>query len=101
SNMPYTNSSDPWTFDAATPELKLEIQEALSQFQPQPEGFAGQFVRFYDALQTGEELPVTLTDARASLALITALYHSALTRRRVELPIMPDHPKYAGWAPQV
>jgi predicted dehydrogenase len=98
--MPYRNSSDPWTFDADTPELEQQIQQALTEFKPQPEGFVGQFTRFYDALKNGTALPVTLADSRASLELITALYYSSITGKPVELPLGVDHPWYAGWMPQ-
>lgn len=96
---PYTNSGDPWTFTGDSPELAAKIDDALARFNPLPESYAGQFYRFYEALETGGELPVTLADARASLELITALYHSAQTGQPVELPIGPDHPKYASWLP--
>lgn len=96
---PYTNSGDPWTFTGDTPELEAEIAAALARFEPLPEGFAGQFHRFYYALQTGAQLPVTLADARAALELITAMYHSAQTGEQVTLPIGADHPKYASWLP--
>ncbi|SRR6266545_485787 len=98
---PYSNSGDPWVFIGDTPELDAQIVAALGQFAPLPEGFAGQFHRFYDALQTGTELPVTLADARASLELVTAMYDSAQTGKDVELPIGADHPKYASWLPYV
>jgi predicted dehydrogenase len=42
-------------------------------------------------------LPVTLADARRSLELVTALYHSAATGVAVHLPIASDHPRYNGW----
>jgi predicted dehydrogenase len=97
---PYAkNSADPWQFSADTPELATQIEAALQQYRPQPEGFEGQFSRFHRALETGEELPVTLADARRSLELITAIYHSSRTRQPVELPIGADHPLYKGWAP--
>jgi len=67
---------------------------------PLPEGFVGQFYRFHQTLQQGVELPVTLADARASLELITAVYHSAQTGQVVALPIGQDHPKYASWRPE-
>ena len=44
-------------------------------------------------------LPITLADARQSLELVTALYHSSATGTAVNLPIGTDHPKYNGWAP--
>src|SRR5262245_32615443 len=96
---PYRSSSDPWTFTADTPEMEGRIQAALATFEPQPEGFAGQFSRYHHALREGAELPVTLTDARAALELITAIYHSARTRRPVELPVDSGHPLYGGWQP--
>jgi hypothetical protein len=40
---------------------------------------------------------VTLADARQSLELVTALYHSAAIGRVVHLPIRRDHPGYNGW----
>jgi predicted dehydrogenase len=97
---PYTNTSDPWTFSGDSPELQQRIDEALSRFSPQPEGYEGQFARFYTAMQEGTELPVTLADARAALELITAIYHAAETGQPVTLPIGDDHPKYQGWQPQ-
>jgi predicted dehydrogenase len=96
---PYSNSGDPWVFTADTPELEAQIAAALARFEPLPEGFAGQFYRFYDTLHTNGEPPVTLADARAALELVTAMYYSAQTGEDVELPIGSDHPKYAGWLP--
>ena len=96
---PYRNTSDPWTFSGDSPELERQIEEALSVFDPMPEHFMGQFARFHEALTNGTELPVTLSDARNSLELITAIYHSAEAGEIVNLPIDAGHPKYAGWQP--
>ena len=54
---------------------------------------------YADARDGGDPPPVTLTDARASLELITALYASARGAGDVTLPIDPDHPLYRGWLP--
>ena len=97
--QPYDNSKDPWIFTPDSPALSQPIEQALSQFVPLPERFTGQFYRFYQALLDDTELPVTLRDARASLELVTAMYHSAFTRQVVDLPIGPDHRRYAGWLP--
>lgn len=97
--QPYHNSHDPWQFVGDSPELAEQIEESLSRFVPQPERFVGQFLRFYQALQQGAELPVTVADARRSLELITAIYHSARTGQPVDLPIGEDHPLYESWAP--
>lgn len=97
---PYSNTSDPWVFTGDSPELDRQIEAVLARFEPLPEGFAGQFLRFYQALQKGSELPVTLADARTSLELITAIYCSAQTGQVVQLPIGKDHPWYTGWRPR-
>jgi len=97
--QPYSNTSDPWTFTGDSPEAERRIQETLARFQPLPEGFAGQFYRFYQATQNKTELPVTLADARATVDLVTAAYYSARTHQPVSLPTSRDHPYYAGWQP--
>lgn len=97
--QPYDNSKEPWTFTGDSPELAQQIEDALTNFVPLPERFVGQFYRFHQALLHDAELPVTLRDARASLELVTAMYHSAFTRQVVDLPIGSDHQRYAGWLP--
>jgi predicted dehydrogenase len=98
--QPYAYTGDEWTFTGATPEKEEQIAAALERLEPLPEGHAGQFYHYYQALQSGQPFPVTLADARASFELITAIYHSARTRQTVELPIEAGHPLYAGWQPE-
>jgi predicted dehydrogenase len=97
--QPYAHTGDEWTFSGDTPEVDDRLTDALTRFEPLPEGLPGQFSRYHQALHSGQAFPVTLADARASLELITAIYHSARTRQAVELPIPADHPLYAGWQP--
>ncbi len=92
--LPRTRS-DPWTFTGDSPEVDERIQETLAAFVPRLEGYAGQFARYHRALQSGSELPVTLADARASIELITAIYHAARTRAPVRLPLDAAHPSAA------
>ena len=94
---PYTMTAEPWTVIPSDDAAARRIADALSDFQAKPEGFVGQFQRFHEALRDGSELPVTLADARTSLELLTALYHSAATGAQVELPIDATHPAYRGW----
>jgi predicted dehydrogenase len=98
----YSNTSEPWMFTGDSPEAEQRIQETLARFQLLPEGFAGQFYRFYHAMHRQAdktELPVTLADARAAVDLVTAAYYSARTHQPVSLPTSRDHPYYAGWQP--
>jgi len=93
------NTCEPWQFAADTPEVQPRMDAVLASIAPGPEGFAGQFARFGEALRAGGALPVTLADARQVIELLTAIYASARTCAAVELPIGPEHPLYGGWLP--
>jgi predicted dehydrogenase len=96
---PYRPGRDPWRFQGKTPAMQATIDAALADFQPGLESFAGQFAQVHACLTDGAPIPVTLADARASLELITAIYHSAETGLAQTLPIAPDHPRYDSWVP--
>jgi predicted dehydrogenase len=96
---PYRIGDEPWHFKAKTPQIEAEIAAVFAAFKPSQESFAGQFARIHASLTGTAPLPVTLADARASLELITAIYHSAETGMAVILPIPIDHPRYADWIP--
>jgi len=95
---PYTNSHDPWTFTGDTPELQALIDQTLAGFDPQPERFEGQFLLFHKALQQGGDPPVTLSDARRAVEILTAMYKSARTNQDISLPLPKDE-WYNGWRP--
>ena len=96
---PYNPGTAPWTFTAADPERQKAVDAAVAAVPSGPERNTGQFLRLHAALTEGGELPVSIADARPSLELITAAYHSARTGEAVSLPIAPDHPLYDGWLP--
>lgn len=97
---PYRPASEPWTFKARLPERQAEVDAALADWVPHQEGFARLFELFHATLADGAAPPVTVEDARQSLALVTAIYHSAAADGApVELPLSPDHPGYRGWLP--
>jgi hypothetical protein len=56
------------------------------------------FAPYHAALLSGGELPITLTDARRSLELLTAFYQSIETERPQTLEVGPDHPRYKNWS---
>ncbi len=95
----YRPGKDPWVFTGKSPEISTAIAEALADFVPALESFEGQFALIHDTLAQGAPAPVSLHDARQSLELITAIYHSAETGTAVSLPIPRDHPKYKSWKP--
>jgi predicted dehydrogenase len=94
---PYAPGDDPWHIVPASPETAARIEEALASHRFVPSGFEGLMGAYYGALVTGTTLPITTEDARRSLELVTALYHSAATGAAVALPIAREHPKYGGW----
>jgi predicted dehydrogenase len=94
---PYNPGHEPWTFAHDDPIQKARIEEALSDFSPQPERFPGQFFRIHQALTGSGPSPVTLADARRSIEMLTAAYWSVRTGEAVRLPISKDHPFYSGW----
>jgi predicted dehydrogenase len=97
--LPYLPGEDPWQIIPSSPESGARIDEALADFAAVRPGFEGLMNAYHAALESGGPLPVTMADARRSLELITALYHSAETGEAVSLPIGPGHPKYGGWQP--
>jgi predicted dehydrogenase len=96
---PYRPGSEPWTFTARPPEGQAGLDAALAGWVPAEEGFARLFALHHRALAGGGPLPVTLDEARASLELVTAIYHAARTGEMVTLPLAADHPGYRGWLP--
>jgi predicted dehydrogenase len=99
-HSPYNPGMAPWRFIAADPQQQQAIDAAVAEVAPAPERYAGQFLRLHRALTEGDRLPVSIADARPSLELLTAAYHSTRTGEPVNLPIGRDHPLYGGWLPE-
>ena len=94
---PFRPASDPWRFVPRDPDTAAEVETLLQDFRPGPEGFEGLFAELAVSLETGEEPPVTLVDARRSIELATTLDYAAATREAVELPLRPSHPACGRW----
>jgi len=96
---PYSPGDDPWEIIPASPGAAERIADALAGYRTVSSQFTGLMGAYHRALTTGGPLPVTLADARQSLELVTALYHSAATGSAVSLPIGSEHPRYQSWHP--
>ncbi|MEW6640483.1 MAG: Gfo/Idh/MocA family oxidoreductase [Pseudomonadota bacterium] len=96
---PYAPGDDPWQILPTSPEAKARIDAALEGWTFMPSRFEGLMTAYHAALESGGPLPVTIADARRSLELITALYHTAETGAPMRLPIPKDHLKYGSWQP--
>lgn len=96
---PYTMGRDPWKFVAGDPDHQARVDDALANWPAHEDGYTRQFELFHAALMNGTEPPVTIEDARRSLELVTAAYHSQRTGRAVVLPLPRSHPLYESWLP--
>jgi predicted dehydrogenase len=93
----YACAREPWEFVPKAPKDQAWLDAALASAPAGPEEFVGQFSLYHAALESGGELPVTVADARRAIELLSAIYHSARTGERVQLPLTNDHPAYRGW----
>jgi predicted dehydrogenase len=98
-HAPYQPGTKPWKILPRNDETKARIDALLADWVDVPPRFTTQMARFHDALTGQGPLPVTTTDSRRALEIVTAMYHSSETREEVRLPIGPDHPKYTSWLP--
>jgi predicted dehydrogenase len=94
---PYNPQSEPWRLLPMQAEQQAMVDDALSDFEPGPIGFVGQFKALHDALANGSPLPICLDDSRRSIELFTAAYYAASAGGDVTLPLEKDHPAYDGW----
>jgi predicted dehydrogenase len=99
SSEAYDPSAGPWTFEFRRSAFAEEAEQVWADLAPPGSLYVGQFQGFVDALASGGEFPVTLGDARASLELVTAWYHSARTGSVETFPLAPEHPARASWLP--
>jgi predicted dehydrogenase len=81
------------------PEAQQQLDAALSNTPREQTGFEGFFAHIALDLAGRENRAVTFEDGAASVALVTAIYHSARTGRQVKLPLDPSHELYNGWLP--
>jgi predicted dehydrogenase len=91
----YGYSDSNWT---VTP-LEEHVEDVMGAWYGKPRGAASghgsQYAAIADALDASAPLPVTVTDARSTLELITAIYASAFTGKPVRAgDIDPTSPYY-------
>jgi len=88
-----------WLIAARSEEMRRIIDSKMKEVPMNAAGFARQYQLFHEAYVSQSQMPVTLKDARCSLELITAMFHSAETGTAVRLPLSSDHLRYRGWLP--
>ena len=75
------------------------MDAALCETPIEQTGFEGFFTHIALDLAGRENQAVTLEDGARSVALVTAIYHSARTGLQVALPRDSSHELYKGWLP--
>jgi predicted dehydrogenase len=99
-HAPYNPGKELWKILPRNDEIKGRIDALLANWQDVPSRFQTQMSRFHDAIFGKGELPVSSTDSRRALELVTAFYHSSSTHTEVALPLGPEHPLYQSWVPE-
>jgi predicted dehydrogenase len=95
----YDPAAGPWNFEFRRSRYAAEAELVWADMTSTGALYVGQFQAFVDALASGGPPPVTLADARASLELVTAWYHSERTGSVERFPLPADHPARTSWQP--
>lgn len=98
-SSPYALATDDWTFTARASD-QAAIDAVLATVPAQPLGFKGFLADVAAALRSEANQVVTLADGRASIELITAIYHADRTQAWVALPLPQAIEIYDGWQPK-
>jgi len=96
-DSPYDAARWPWMFTSADPSSRSLIEGLTRDAGTKKDiDLIGVQVRDFVAhLDRHEQAPVSVTEARRSIELITAIYKSGFTGSVVQLPISPADPFYA------
>ena len=100
SSEAYDPAAGPWNFEFRRSRHAAEAELVWADLAPTGALYTGQFQGFVDALASGGPPPVTLADARASLELVTAWYHSERTGSVERFPLPVEHPARSSWQPE-
>ena len=84
---PYAPGTEDWHFTARNCDRQAEINAILQDVPDGLTGFAGYFDAIADALEGHPGREVTLADGLASIELVSAIYHSDRSSKRVSLPV--------------
>lgn len=98
-DVPYTPASGDWTFTARNAQDQYKVDAVLSQTPKARAGYAGAFEEVAKAMDDLPNKAVSFEDGARSIELVTAIYRSARTHRKVALPLHSRHPLRTGWLP--
>ena len=96
---PYRPAEGAWTFTARDPARQGAVDAVVEAARDGPNGYAGLFSAIARAIEGAPGDEVTLADARASIALVTAIYASARDNAPAPVPPPDDEPFRNSWVP--
>jgi predicted dehydrogenase len=97
---PYAPAAGKWRFEARDPAQQARIDTIVADHADAPLGFAGYLKTVADHIEEKPDAAVLFSDGRASIELVTAIYHAARTGQFVTLPLPPGHALWQGWLPE-
>ncbi len=98
---PYAPMDQEWRFQARDISTQFEVDQITAAVPQARAGFPGFLAQVAAAIGGQENSAVRLSDARASIELITAIYASARANgAAVACPIAREHALYQGWLPK-
>ena len=89
-----------WKILPRNEATKAAIEKLLAGWVDVPSRFTTQMRLFWNALEGIGPMPVTSSDSRRALEIVTAFYHSSDTHQEVQFPLGATHPKYRSWLPE-
>ncbi len=98
---PYAPGQRAWQFQARDTSRQQQVDDciaALGTADPQWQGYAGQFSALAAHLAGRPGDIVTAEDGVQSLELVAAIYESARSGRRMQLPLDPESDLYRDWS---
>ena len=99
-HAPYNPGAALWKILPRNDKTRDAIAKLLANWKDVPPRFTTQMARYHDSLTKGTPLPVTTTDSRRALEIVTAFYASSRSHQEVTFPIGRDHPNYKSWLPE-
>lgn len=98
--VPYAPGSGDWRFTARDAGKQAAVDAVVARHADAPAGFAGFLRAVSEVLMGREARAVGLSDGRASIELVTAIYAAARSGGTETLPCVETHALWRGWKPE-
>lgn len=96
-SLPYAPAEDHWSFIARGAVSQQQIDDCLASVDDAAASYVGFFAALSDAMHRRRGAEVTPLEGRRSIELVTAIYSSCRSGKKVELPLDSSSDYYSGW----